>query len=78
MSDKVACWSWCQSVTDCNWFSYDKTKSQTCILFGNCPEIEENLQFISGQKDCHYTYCMLLLIYIFFQNKVFIQFNMNI
>ena len=59
-SDKVACWSWCKSVTDCEWFSYEKN-AQTCFLFENCPEIEDeqNPQFISGQKDCHYTYCML-------------------
>ena len=25
---------------------------QTCILFADCPEIEENPQFTSGQKEC--------------------------
>ena len=28
---------------------------QTCsILLVDCPEIEENLQFVSGQKECNY------------------------
>ena len=60
LSDKVACWSWCKSEADCAWFSYEMTESQTCFLFESCTEIEneQNPQFISGQKDCQYTYCM--------------------
>ena len=30
-------------------------RDQTCsILLVDCPEIEENLQFVSGQKECNY------------------------
>ena len=60
-TDKVACWSWCESTEGCNWFSYETSDIQRCILFENCPEIEEeqHLQYISGHKDCQYTYCML-------------------
>ena len=37
----------------CTWFSYN-TQSWNCILYRTCPEIEENDQFLSGQKDCQY------------------------
>ena len=59
-SDKVACWSMCASTKNCNWFSYEKTGIHQCILFENCPEIEEEQypQFISGNKDCQYIYCV--------------------
>ena len=59
-SDIVECWLWCTSTAECNWFSYEKTGIQACALFDTCPEIEENQsQYISGHKDCQYTYCML-------------------
>ena len=52
--DKVACWSLCRSTEGCAWFSFDTAGSQTCILFEDCPEIEPNPQFVSGQKECEY------------------------
>ena len=62
-SDKVDCWSWCASTDDCNWFSYDTTDTtgiHQCILFNNCPEIDDEQypQFVSGRKDCYFTHCM--------------------
>ena len=61
-SDKVDCWSWCASTNDCNWFSYDTTGIHQCILFNDCPEIddEEYPQFVSGRKDCYFTHSMLI------------------
>ena len=51
--DKVACLSFCKSTDECAWFSFDTTGIlSTCILFMDCPEIEENPQFVSGQKEC--------------------------
>ena len=50
--DKVACLSLCKSTDECAWFSFDTTGHQTCILFVDCPEIEENPQYVSGQKEC--------------------------
>ena len=60
-SDKVACWSWCASTEKCNWFSYETTGIKMCNLFENCPEIEgeQYPEYISGEKDCQYIYCML-------------------
>ena len=61
MSDKVACWSWCVDTTNCDWFSYDTTENQSCNLFEACPKIDDEQypQFISGHKDCLFTYSML-------------------
>ena len=65
-SDKVACWSWCTSTKDCNWFSYETTGIQRCRLFENCPKIEEEHypQYISGHKDCQYIYCMIFIYFL--------------
>merc|ERR1719433_1155058 len=52
--DKIACWSLCKSTDGCTWFSFNTAGDQTCILLEDCPEIEENLQFVSGQKECNY------------------------
>ena len=50
--DKIACLSLCKSTDECTWFSFDTAVDKTCILFVDCPEIEENPQFTSGQKEC--------------------------
>ena len=55
-SNKLACWSLCKSTDDCNWFSYGNDSVNPCHLYETCPEIEENPQFISGQKECKYDY----------------------
>ena len=52
--DKIACWSLCKSTDGCNWFSFKTVGDQTCILLEDCSEIEENPQFISGQKECDF------------------------
>ena len=52
-SDKVSCWSLCQSNDECTWFSYENVGND-CILFETCPEIEENQYFISSKKNCQY------------------------
>ena len=52
--DKVGCWSKCKSREDCSWFSYAATLGKTCILFKDCPEIESNSQFVTGQMECEY------------------------
>ena len=60
--DKVACWSLCKSTEGCAWFSFDMDH-RTCNLFEDCPEIEADPQFVSGQKECdygkYYTHCVL-------------------
>ena len=56
--DKVACWSQCKSTEGCTWFSFD-INHQTCLSFKDCPEIEADPQFVSGQKECDYgEYCV--------------------
>ena len=62
--DKIACWSWCVSTKDCNWFTYETTGLQMCRLYENCPEIDEEHypQYISGHKDCQYIYCIFLVL----------------
>ena len=53
--DKVACLSLCKSTDGCTWFSFHTAgDDETCILFADCPEIQANPQFISGQKECQY------------------------
>ena len=53
-ADMVACLSLCKSTDRCAWFSFHTVLDQTCILFEDCPEIEEDPQFVSGQKECDY------------------------
>jgi hypothetical protein len=53
-ADMVACLSLCKSTAGCSWFSFHTIIDQTCILFEDCPEIESNPQFVSGQKECDY------------------------
>ena len=64
--DKVACWAWCASIKDCNWFTYETSGPQMCYLFENCPEISEERypHYISGQKNCEYIFSMLPIIKI--------------
>ena len=61
-SSKLACWSLCKSTEECNWFSYD-IEFTICNLFKSCPEIGENSQFISGQKECAYEYGEITIYY---------------
>ena len=65
-SDKEACWSWCKSTKDCNWFSYETNGIQMCSLFENCLEIDEEHypQYISGHKNCEYIYSMFFQIFL--------------
>ena len=53
-ADMVACLSLCKSTEGCTWFSFHDTVDQTCILMEDCPEIREDPQFVSGQKECDY------------------------
>ena len=57
-SNKLSCLSLCKSTENCNWFSYanDSVERYPCYLYETCPEIDENRQFISGQKECKYDY----------------------
>ena len=79
-SDKLACWSLCASSEKCNWFTYDGI--QMCRLFENCPEIDEEHypQYISGDKDCQYIYCMssIQIILALRYEYHFIQFDLRI
>ena len=51
---------------------------QTCsILLVDCPEIEENLQFVSGQKECNYgDVGYMAIVRIFCQIKSFRRFRL--
>ena len=61
--DKITCWSLCESIDGCAWFSFD-IGLQTCILLKDCPEIESNHQFVSGQKECDYGgYQSIIILY---------------
>ena len=57
-SNKLSCWKLCKSYSDsfnnnCNWFSYSNDSAK-CQLYETCPEIDETLQYVSGQKECQY------------------------
>ena len=57
MDDKISCWSLCKSTDGCAWFSFQTTEDigqTSCILFEDCPEIDTNPEFVSGQKECEY------------------------
>ena len=53
VEDKITCWENCVNHVDCLWFSF-RSVNQLCILFATCPEIIENPEFISGEKECNY------------------------
>ena len=49
--DRNTCLNICQSYEDCNWFTFNMI-GEYCNLFRDCPNIEEDPVFISGQKEC--------------------------
>ena len=48
-----SCWKTCQNEESCQWFTHDFANN-LCFLFKNCPEIDYNLEVVSGQRDCDY------------------------
>ena len=59
-SSYFECRSACQNDSGCKWFSYSSFNSDTCLLFTDCPEIEEiDLSWVSSEKDCNNSQCFL-------------------
>ena len=72
-ADMVACLSLCKSTEGCAWFSFQTTVDigqTSCILFEDCPEIDTNPEFVSGQKECEYGNSEYKLAYHNFTNII--------
>ena len=46
------CWKSCQATPTCSWLSYS-SNLELCLLFSECPEIEEEKDFLSSQVECY-------------------------
>ena len=45
------CLDSCTYYASCNWFSFNLI-GKFCLLFETCQNLDEDLSFVSGQKDC--------------------------
>ena len=55
----LLCRSECQNNSDCKWVSYSSVNNQTCLLFTDCPEKDDDFSWVSSQKDCNNNQCFI-------------------
>jgi hypothetical protein len=48
---KPSCQKQCQKNEKCNWFSFSKEQN-ICVHLENCPSINENNKYVSGEENC--------------------------
>ena len=53
MDTMFDCSRFCQSFLNCNWFSYGK-ELEICQVFNECPNLIQNIDFLTSQVDCQY------------------------
>ena len=49
--DEITCLYQCTLVDGCAWYSFDRNVA-TCLLLKDCPSLNEELNYISGQVEC--------------------------
>ena len=47
------CWKFCKANENCHWFSFSKILN-ICLLFDECPEVDENPDFVTSEVECSY------------------------
>ena len=49
--DEVTCLYQCTLVDGCAWYSFERNVGN-CLLLKDCPSLNEELNYISGQVEC--------------------------
>jgi hypothetical protein len=53
MTDEFACLEFCQSITECGWFTFSQDTNY-CELFTNCTYLDSKIcpKCLSGERNC--------------------------
>ena len=58
-SSYMSCRDECKKSDDCTWFSYSASNNSTCLLYTACAEKDNDISWISSQKECKNNQCYI-------------------